>query len=185
MVYWRVTSSSDLSLLSLPKCPLCLRSGCWGKKAIKRDFSCFSLSNFFFFFQVWYICFLTILKPCAHTHTQPHTITNYTGLERPVSGVWTHHYQLQPEDLLNLTALLIDCNCMVTIDWLHPTQCDMHWLEVTGKGKGNNDFPSCPLANDPVQTLMDILPYWRRNRYFCISLWIFCLPGKRRFWFPF
>lgn len=69
VVYWQVTSSSDLSLLSLPKCSLCQCSGSWGKKAIK---SAFSLSNFFFFSQIWYIRFLTILKPCTHTHTQSH-----------------------------------------------------------------------------------------------------------------
>lgn len=117
--------------------------------------------------------------PLSHAHTK------YKGLKRPVSGFWTHHYQLKPGDLLNLTALLIDCNCMVEIDWLCHTQYNMHLLEVTGKGKGSNDFPSCPLANDPVQTLTDTLPYWGGKGYFCISLWIFCLPRKRRFWFPF
>lgn len=123
--------------------------------------------------------YFILLHMHIHTHTHARV---HKKLKRPVSGVWTHHYQLLPGDLLNMTALLIDCNCTVAIDWLHLTQCNMHLLEVTGKGKGNNDFPSCPLANDPVKTLTDTLPYWRGKG---ILLWIFCLLGKRWFWFPF
>lgn len=40
----------------------------------------------------------------------------------------------------------------------------MHLLEVTGKGRGGNDFPTCPLANDPVPALTDALLYSRGEK---------------------
>lgn len=181
VVYRLVSSFSDLCFITEMHGPLSMQ----GEVRKKANWGEFALSPSAWFISHTLFLFHSSLLFLSLAFSQTRRHTKYKGLERPVSGVWTHHYQLQPGDLLNLTALLIDCNCMAAIDWLHLTQCNMHLLEVTGKGKGSNDFPFCPLANDPVQTLTDTLPYWRRKGYFCISLWIFCLPGKRRFWFPF